>query len=102
MFIALGFLGSLHTEGVMLQAKLLCERARRTDACLLLGNAHETLSYQTEYMLFCILGTGSVCRTLRAITHAFVFLHILVQLCRRRYFYILHHLFKFIHVFTSS
>jgi hypothetical protein len=44
MFIALGFLSALHAEGVILQAKLWRERAGRTDAYLLLGNAHETLS----------------------------------------------------------
>ena len=99
MFIALGFLRSLHAEGAVLQAKLLGEGAGRADAYLLLGNAHETLSNQTKKILFGILGTGSMGRTLRAGTYAFVFLHILVQLCWRRSFYFLHHLFKFIHCF---
>ena len=45
MFIALGFLRSLHAEGAVLQAKLLGERAGRADAYFLIGNAHETLSY---------------------------------------------------------
>ena len=66
----------------MLQAKLLGERAGRADAGLLLGNAHKTLSNQTKNTLFCILGTGSVGRTHHAVTYVFVFLHILVQLCR--------------------
>src|SRR5665647_1441328 len=100
MFIALGFLRTLHAEGGMFQAKLFCERAGWTDTCFLLGNTHETLSDQAENTLFCILGTGSVGWTHHAMTHAFVFLHILVQFCRRCSFYILHHLFKFIHCFS--
>lgn len=81
MFIALGFLRSFHAEGVILQAKLRRERARRTDACLLLGNAHETLPDQTENKLFCIFGTGGIGRTFWAGTYALVSLPILVQLC---------------------
>lgn len=81
MFIALGFLRSFHAEGVILQAKLRCERAGRTDACLLLGNAHETLPDQTKNKLLCIFGTGSIGWTFRAGTYALVSLHFLVQLC---------------------
>ena len=82
MFIALGLLCSLHAERAVLQAELVGKRALRTDAHLLLGDAHETLPDKAEKMFFGILSTGIVGWTHRAITHIFVSLRILVQLCR--------------------
>lgn len=82
MFVALGFLCSLHAEEFVLEPELCRDRAGRTNASFLLGNAHETLSNYTEKQLLCILGTFIVGRTLRAITHAFIFLHFFCQICR--------------------
>ena len=61
----------------MLQPTLRGERAGRTDAGLLLGNAHEPLFDQTENQLFCIPGTGSAGRAFPANTYAPVFFPVL-------------------------
>lgn len=101
MFITLGFFCTFQAEKFVLVSKLSRHRAGGTDTALVFRDTHEALPFYAEDQFFCILGTFVVGRTGRADAHSLIFF-----LSRHHVFWghplnVLHHLFEFIHFFTS-